>query len=111
MTICASHDSVGAGFGGVAKIEGRILEGLLSAGAHDAVGSTGLKLRRGAGDGSNLDGVVRMERPFDFWCNTKRVLELPVLLCGCPGRMEASREGECRRHARDGDDDMFFHDL
>src|SRR6267142_3052846 len=32
---------------------GRILENLLSAGAHDAVGSAGLKLRRGAGDGSN----------------------------------------------------------
>src|SRR5205809_68893 len=84
--------SVAGGFGGVAKIEGRILEGLLSAGAHDAVGSAGTKLRRGAGDGSNLDGVVRMERPFDFWSNAKRVLErvLRVLLCGCLGRVEAS---------------------
>jgi hypothetical protein len=60
-----------------------------------------------------IAGVIRLERPFDLWCNAKRVLEraLPVLLCGCPGCVEASGEGESRRHARDGDDDLFFHDL
>jgi len=47
----------------------------------DAVGSAGLKLRRGAGDGSNLNGVVRLERPFDLWCNAKRVLERVLLSC------------------------------
>ena len=60
---CAGGDGVRAGFGSIAQVEGRVLQGLLAAGAYHAISTAGLKLRRGAGDGANLDGVAALKLP------------------------------------------------
>src|SRR5438552_6494151 len=66
---CAGGDGVRAGFGSIAEVEGRVLQGLLAAGADDAISTAGLKLRRGAGDRANLDGVAAMKCPLAFRCD------------------------------------------
>src|SRR2546427_1719852 len=63
---CAGGDGVRAGFGSIAEVEGRVLQGLLPAGAYDAISTAGLKLRRRAGYGANLDGVAAMKCLVDF---------------------------------------------
>ena len=72
---CAGGDGVRAGFGRIAEVEGRVLQGLLAAGAYDAISTAGLKLRRGAGDGANLDGVAAMKCLLDFGLDGERVLQ------------------------------------
>ena len=71
---CVGDDGIRAGLGTIAKVKSCVFQGLLAADAFDPISAAGLKLRRGAGDGSNLDGVVRTERSFDFRFNAKRVL-------------------------------------
>src|SRR5262249_18375495 len=64
----AGSDGVRAGFGSIAEVEGRVLQGFLAAGAYDAISTVGLKLRRGAGDGANLDGLAAVKCLLDFRC-------------------------------------------
>ena len=60
---CAGCNGLRTGFGSIAKVKARVLQGLLAAGAYDTISTAGLKLRRGAGDGANLDGVAALKLP------------------------------------------------
>jgi hypothetical protein len=99
---CAGGDGVGAGFGSIAEVEGRVLQGLLVAGAYDAISTAGLKLHRGAGDGANLDGVAAVKCPLDFRCDSERVLQRRWI-------RRCLRDADDQRDQDERDDSVCFH--